>query len=352
MIGERAAVSFVSWSEDDGRAIEIAAAMGGEARVFYDLGIVWRPLIPLRYAISAVRTATYLLRRRPRAVIATNPPIFPALIALAYGCVASAPVALDSHPSAFGNAPLARRLAFVHAWLTRRASATLVTVDQLGEVVERWGGRPEIVHEAPPAWTVRAAPELSGRPRVFYIGRFSGDEPTSEVVQAARLLPDLDIHVAGDRRKCPTALLANAPANVTFTGFLRGEDYRRAIEEADILLVLTTHPHAVNRAAYEGVYAGRPMVVSRLPTMIRLFPFAIHVPNDAAGIVAGLRAAADRHADLIRTGPEARALQEERWERQLNLLRWRLALDGERPAGAIAIEPAGDGRALRQNQLA
>ena len=351
MTRTRAAVSFISWSEDDGRAIEIAAALGGDARVFYDLGVVRRSLVPARYAISALRTVAHLLGRRPRAVIVTNPPVFPGLIALAYGRLARAPVVLDSHPSAFGDAPVARWFRPVHAWLARRAAATLVTVDALADVVRGWGGRPEIVHEAPPPWSVRPARELAARPRVFCIGRFSPDEVTAEVVAAARLCPDLDVHIAGDLRKCPVPA-GDAPGNVVFTGFLRGEDYRRAIEDADIVLVLTTHREAVNRAAYEGVYARRPTVVSALPAMVQLFPHAVHVANDASGIAAGLRAAVERHAELVRAAPRARALQEERWSRQLDTLRRRLGLDDEHPAPVMGLEKVGNGRPVRERQPA
>src|SRR5690348_6372387 len=81
---DRVDVSFIAWSEDGDRAEEIAAALGGEARIFYDLHIVRKPLVPVRYALSAMRMTAYLAWRRPRALIVTNPPIFPGLLAFAY----------------------------------------------------------------------------------------------------------------------------------------------------------------------------------------------------------------------------------------------------------------------------
>jgi hypothetical protein len=322
---QRPLVSFISWSEDDGRTHEIAAALGGEARSFYDLGIVARPLVPIRYALSSLRTVAYLATRRPRAIIVTNPPILPPLLALAYAKIARAPVVLDSHPGSFSvDGPLVHRLASVHAWVARRTVTTLVTVEELAAVVRGWGACADVVHEAPPEWTVRAASSTAGRTRALYIGRFAGDEPTEAVLAAARLVPEMDIHVTGDLRKCSAAVRMSAPENVTFTGFLRGEDYRRAIEDANVLLVLTNRVDAVNRAAYEAVYAGRPLIVTGTPPMSRLFPFAIHVRNDADGIAVGLRTAAERHAELVTAAGQALALQEERWRRQLDVLRGRV----------------------------
>ena len=123
-MSSRPRVSFVAWSPRGGRADDVARVLGGEARWFDALGIVRRWAIPVRYAIDSLRTAAYLARRRPRAVIVVNPPIFPAAIALAYARVARVPLVLDSHPSAFGLAgdELSRRLAWLHARVARRAT--------------------------------------------------------------------------------------------------------------------------------------------------------------------------------------------------------------------------------------
>ena len=106
----RPRVSFIAWAEDAGRAHEVAQALGGEACTLYRLRIVWKPLVPLRYLLNAISTCIYLLSRRPRAVIVTNPPIFPGLIACPYCIATKAPLLLDSHPSAFGEAPMAKQV--------------------------------------------------------------------------------------------------------------------------------------------------------------------------------------------------------------------------------------------------
>ena len=314
-------VSFIAWAEDSGRANEVAEALGGEACTLYGLRIVWKPLVPLRYLLNAINMCTYLLSRRPRAVIVTNPPIFPGLIALLYCTVTKAPLLLDSHPSAFGDVAAGKQVPGVHAWLARRAVTTMVTGPALAKIVTAWGGRADIVHEAPSARRTAPAKPLSGRPRIVYIGRFAADEPTAEVVAAARLVPEADVLVTGDVRKCPSPLLKSAPANVTFTGFLEGDDYDRALEQADIILVLTGHPLAVNRGACEAVYFERPLIISDQPVMTPLFPYAIAVSNDAAGIAAGIQSAIERHSELVSASPRARALQEQRWEQQLGSLR-------------------------------
>jgi glycosyltransferase involved in cell wall biosynthesis len=317
----RPKVSFIAWAEDSGRALEIAQALGGEARTFYGLRIVWKPLVPLRYLLNAIGTCGYLISRRPRAVIVTNPPIFPGLIAWLYCAVTKAPLVLDSHPSAFGAAPMSEQVAGIHAWLSRHAATTMVTVPELAKTVQGWGGKADIVHEAPPVHCAAPAGPLSGRPRIVYIGRFVGDEPTAEVVEAARLVPGADVLITGDIRKCQALLRQSVPANVIFTGFLTGSDYTRALEQADAIMVLTRHPLAVNRGAYEAVYFERPLIISNLPAMTSLFPYAISVSDDSASIARGIDLIIKRHPEFLSVCPQARALQEHRWQRQLDRLR-------------------------------
>ena len=319
----RSGAAFIAWTPTPGRADDIAAALGGEARSFYWREIVNPRLIPLRYLVDAFRTAWYLTRRRPRAVIATNPPLFPALIGYAYARVAGVPLVLDSHISGFGLAGdrLSKLMLPVHSWLASRAAATIVTGDELGGIARSWGATPVIVHEPPPPWEVGPAGPMRARPRVLFAGMMAGDEPLAEVIEAARLVPELDVQVTGDLRKRPAAIGRAAPPNVTFVGLLPVGEFAKAVGQADVILSLSTERVSVMRTAYEAVYAARPLVIPDRPMLRELFPHAVHVEISPEGIASGLRAATARHDELVRAAPVARALQERRWQAQLALLR-------------------------------
>jgi glycosyltransferase involved in cell wall biosynthesis len=316
-------LSFIAWSPVGGRSEEIATALRGEARCFYRRGRFGKLSVLARYAWSALATVRYLRARRPRAVIATNPPIFPALLAWVYTRATAGRLALDSHPGGFGlqGDRVSRLLQPIHAFLARRAATTLVTDDRLAGRVSAWGGRADIVHEAPVEWSGSPRTSLRRRPRVLFICIFQRDEPVAEVLEAARRCPELDVHVTGDPDRCPVELLKTAPPNVGFTGFLTGEDYEQAVLGADLVLALTTEPSSVVRAGYEAVYAERPLIVSDWPASREVFPHALHVPNDPAGIASGLRRAVADHERLVRAAPEALALQRARWSEQLAALR-------------------------------
>jgi glycosyltransferase involved in cell wall biosynthesis len=319
-------VAFIAWSSVSGRSREISSALGGEFRCYFDFGITRRSLLPIRYLASAVRTVCYLVVRRPRAVILTNPPIFVALAAYPYARLARAPLLLDSHPDAFRtDGPHAPFLG-LHRWLARRARATLVTTDELASRVESWGGAGVVVHEPPPARLVESPAPLGPRPRVLVLGTLSTDEPLDVVLAAARELPELDFELTGDARRVAAETLASVPPNVRFLGFLRGDEYAAEIERASVTVVLTTWLEwAVPRSAYDAVYGLRPLVVTGSPVLRELFPYAIAVENEPAAVASGIRDAVERHDELVRDAREACALQTARWEAQLSTLRSLLA---------------------------
>jgi len=314
-------VCFVAWGAVAGRSKEIADAIGGEARCFFPPGSARRPPVLVRYALGAIGTAAYLLRRRPRAVIVTNPPIFAALVAFACARLVGAVFVLDSHPGGFGaqGDRVAARLQRLHRFVVARATLVLVTDESWAATVRSWGGTATVVHEAPGSWDC-APPVRHDRLAVLVVGRLGADEPLSEVLAAARSVPECDFAVTGDPANCPDGLVASAPGNVSFVGFLGPEDYRAAVEGADAVLTLTTEPTSVMRGAYEAVYARRPLVISDWPLGRELFPYAFHAANNGAAIAHALASLEADYERVLGSLDGARGRQLERWAAQRGAL--------------------------------
>jgi len=314
-------VSFIAWGAVAGRSNEIADAIGGEARCFFPQGAARRPPAPVRYVLASIRTVAYLLARRPRVVVVTNPPIFAALVA--YGCarVIGAAVVMDSHPGGFGvqGDRVAARLQWLHRALVRRVALVLVTGQTWSDTVESWGGTATVVHEAPADWDC-PAPTPHARPRVLFAARFAADEDPEAVVGAARRLPGCDFVLTGDVANCPAGLVDSAPENVAFVGFLDARSYRAVVADADIVVTLTTEPTSVMRAAYEAVYARRPVVVSDWPIARELFPYAVHTDNDADSLAAAIGSMVADYERFTRSVEIARRSQLERWDDQRSAL--------------------------------
>ncbi|WCB96956.1 hypothetical protein DSM104299_05726 [Baekduia alba] len=312
-------VAFLAWTDRTERADEIAASLGGVAQRFDGNGLKGRQTAPLRYVLNTVATVAFLARRRPRAVITQNPPVFLGLIAWLYGLAARTPVLLDSHPASFGrkDAGIWKLLLPVHRFLARRARLVLVTAPELADEVRTWGGRATEVHEAPTEGLVPTpAPALDGRLRVFYVGVFAPDEPVEAVVEAARQTPDVDVLITGDVRRAPAGLVERAPQNVEFVGFLGRDAYRQAIREAHAVMTLTTEATSVVRSGYEAVYAGRPLITSDWPVLRSTFPYAVHAVAQPEALADALAAVGRRYDDLASSTAAALAHQQETWASQ------------------------------------
>lgn len=314
-------VSFISWGAVAGRHAELAEVLGGEARCFFPKGQAGRPPVIARYALSAARTAWHLLRRRPRVVVVTNPPVpaawFTAVCARAVG----AALIVDSHPGGFGaqGDRVARHLQWMHRRLVRRAAGVIVSDDVWSDRVRSWGGTPLVVHEAPIV-DLATPPSPGARLAVLVVGNFHRDEPYGAVLEAASRVPACDFLVTGELSRCAAELRAAAPANVQFVGFLDPVRYRAALHDCDAVLTLTTEPTSVMRAAYEAVYAGRPVIVSDWPLARSLFPFAVHSPNDPSGLAAAIERLCSDYPRLAVLSGAARAVQLARWDEQLRNL--------------------------------
>jgi glycosyltransferase involved in cell wall biosynthesis len=312
-------VLFVAWGAVAGRSKEIAEALGGSSRCFFPPHGGTRPHVLLRYAAGALATMALLARTRPKVVIVTNPPIVAALIVWPYCWARRAKLVLDDHPGSFGRQGdrMGTRTLAIHTWLARRATVCLVTAEEWVELVESWGGRAILVHEAPGDWSAAPARPLTGRPRVLWVSRFAGDEPLDVVLQAAEQLPELDFDITGRLSDLPDWARTSAPLNVSFVGFLPAGGYQRLVEQAAVVLALTTEPTSVMRAAYEAVYAGKVLVASDWPLTRKLFPAAVPVANEASAIEEGLRYAVAHHAELSAAATSARSGQIKRWDSQL-----------------------------------
>lgn len=315
---ERArSVCFVAWGAVAGRSEEIAAAVGGESRCFFAPGTRWRPPVLVRWVLSAVATVVYLLRRRPKVIVVTNPPIFAALVAHACARLIGASVIMDSHPGAFGvqGDRVAAKLQRLHRWMVPKAALVLCTDDTWCEQVRAWGGTAMVLHEAPTAWDC-PDPARHDPMRVLVVGRFTDDEPVAEVVEAARMVPDCLFSLTGEPSRCPPEVRASLPPNAGLVGYMGPKDYRQAVAETDVILTLTTEPTSVMRAAYEAVYARRPLIVSDWPIDRVLFPQALHAANERAALAIAVHSMSAHYDAYAASVDTALGIQSARWADQ------------------------------------
>src|SRR5262249_34445048 len=133
-------------------------------------------------------------------------------------------------------------------------------------------------------------PLLKGGCNMTLVATFTRDEPIEVFLQAAARLPDVAFHVTGNYRRADARVMAMKPDNVTFTGFLPDPAYVGLLLQSDAVISLTTLDHTMQRAAYEAVYLGRPVVTSNFDLLRRHFcKGTVHVDNTVDDLVRGLQ---------------------------------------------------------------
>jgi glycosyltransferase involved in cell wall biosynthesis len=296
----------VAWDNYQGRTEAIASALGG--RAWYLRG---RPrakaLLPVRYVFDSIRMWRLLRRHRPAVLMVITPPVVAPLVAWFWCLTHRCRLVVDCHTGAF------------HSWkwrwsgrllrsVCRQAAATLVHTLEDEELVQAWGARALLLPDDLPA--AREASPLPRPPglRAVVAGSLDGNEPVAAVIQAARLVPDVEFRLTGDERRVPISVRKGAPDNAIFTGWL---DYTKFLGEllaANVVAVFSTDPHIMNRAAFEAVGLERPLVLSDLPGLRSRFgPAALFAPNDPRAMADAVLQALGRQDELAARSRELQA---------------------------------------------
>lgn len=291
----------VAWTRFQPRTSALASALGGQARFFNDdLTGARFAFRPLAYLVKSFQTWRVLSRDDPRTVVVITPPVFAPLVGWLWCAVHKRVLVVDCHTGAFHS----RKWAWarpIHRWLLRRARIVLLHTHELQALVSAWGARAMVLpDDLPSAADASPVGKVRGN-TVVIAGSFDSNEPVAMVVEAARLLPDVEFRFTGDPSLLPAALRDGAPRNVVLTGYLAYPVFLGELQSANVVGVFSTDPRIMNRAAFEAVGLGRPLVLSDLPGLKDRFgSAALFSQNDPAAIAASLAGALAMQPELTR----------------------------------------------------
>ena len=320
----RGAPIFVSWCRFHGRSDGIARALGVTAW-FADGG---RGPVAVRDVRRWRQTRRLLAVQRPGVVIVMQPPFFALWCVLRYVRATGALLIGDLHTGVFLDPKgiLARRLTLR---LVRRYGFAIVTNDVLKRLAEQQHCDALVLHDVIEVGAVdNSTPThagLAALPEATFVLvplAYAYDEPVRELLAAARATPEIRWVLTGD---APERVRSAAPANVLFSGYLSHADYIRALSRAGVVVAMTTRLHTMQRAAYEALCFGRPLVAANTAVLADYYRDAAQIVQPCgADIAAGvLRAFADDRAAERMTALRSRRIAEQK--KSLDELRGRLA---------------------------
>lgn len=286
----------VSWTPHE-RARRLAQALGGVYLVPGG-GSPSRP-VAARYALQAIRTVSAVIRRRPAAVVYTNPPFVSGLVLVGLRALVPFRLWSDTHSGAV-NDPRWARFRRVNELVLRLGDGMVLAHPSLASLLNAPGVEDCVVNL--PGAVDRGVRRPGGAYLVAAVS-YSFDEPVREVLEALHGLPELTVMFTGD---APAHITEGAPENARFTGWLERSEYDALLAGSKGIICLTDRESTMQMGAYEGAELGIPLLLSDRPVLRQYFADggAVFVPDHRPGTIArGLQALA-RDSESLHEGAE------------------------------------------------
>jgi glycosyltransferase involved in cell wall biosynthesis len=261
----------------------------------------------LEYIRNGWRTVFRLVIERPGVVWVQLPQVPLLWVALFYKVLfrPTAKIIADCHNAQlrepWSRFPLA-------LWSVRRADLVLVHNVAMLEQAKIIGwpvNKVRVLEDVPPVPTEEAPRGLAKtridvpKPWVVFPGSFAADEPIAEVMEAARLAPELSFIITGrpERAQKNGHDLKELPGNMCLPGFLSVEVFDDLLREADVVLGLTREEGIQLSVCNEALGFRRPLVTSDTAILRQLFLDAAVLvkTSDPVSIANGCRAAIGDH---------------------------------------------------------
>jgi len=99
---------------------------------------------------------------------------------------------------------------------------------------------------------------------IAFMGRVAPEKGIEDLLKMARRLPDLPFDVAGEISDSIRHLVEEAPENVRFHGYLRGDRRDAFLREARIVIACSNWFEGFPNVIIEAMAAGKPIVATRI----------------------------------------------------------------------------------------
>ncbi len=292
----------LAWTAFQRRQVSMAQAAGFEC-VFLPIKAKGKLDKFLGYLRALVNSVFILKKRHPDVVWVQLPQVPTLWAALLYRalCCPSAKIVADCHNAQL-RAPWSRfPLAL---WSLRRADVILVHNEAMFDRAKEIGwpmNKVHVLEDVPPVFSDVEPKGLARsqidapKPWVVFPGSFAADEPISEVMEAARLAPELTFIITGrpDRALRNGHDITQLPANMRLPGFLSIEVFDDLLREADVVMGLTREEGIQLSVCNEALGFGKPLVTSNTKILDKLFGNAAVLVDskDSSSIAKGCRLA-------------------------------------------------------------
>jgi len=195
-------------------------------------------------------------------------------------------------------------------FLIKKADLSIVTNNELAEVVKSIGGVPIILNDPIPNFDYKKHPS-NNTPQVTLISTWADDEPVAEFISVASSFQYVNFVITGKPR---AELVKEAPKNIKLPGFVSRSDYINLIANSELIVDLTYRDNCLVCGAYEAIAVEVPLLLSNTNSLKTTFDHgAVFCVNTKEGIKQGLEEALSRLIILNDEIITMKTLHTKRW---------------------------------------
>ena len=317
---------WITW-ENQRRNRELSRALNIHLEEWAYLDSIANPI--KKYVLGASKTVLFILKRRPRIIIAQNPSIVLSMMVIIMSLFRNSISVIDAHNAGLfpmeGKSALLMR---VSRFIQRYAALTFVSNPGLQPIVESNGGRAFILPDPFPHFPKDISKiDLGHDFNVLFICSYAADEPYEAVFEAAKKIPaNIHIWVTGNYKK-KAIEPSQVSENITLMGFISDEKFVQMLFSVDATIDLTTRENCLVCGAYESVSAGKPMIISNTHALRSYFDEgAVYTDHSPEQLVAAINRMVAQHSDLRQGIINLKRTRQREWKNQQDRLIKRLSV--------------------------
>ena len=322
--------SFIAWVAFQRRSLSMKEYFNYELK-FITFAFKNRILRPLEYLYKTFITFSSFIKERPNVIWIQLPPNILLHLAYIYKILFDRQLLIiaDCHNATFRK-PWIKIPGTV--FLLNKCDLVLIHNDSVKQQAldSQIDADKIYVLEDPPASlksNIEEPNELHSTPQIVCPCSFNRDEPIAEILDAARLMPEITVIITGNYNRAKGIHdLSDVPDNVKLTGFISTEEFDLQINRANAILGLTKLDGIQLSVANEALGASKPMILAHTETLKKLFyRGAVYVnPLQADSIARGCQEAIAMKEQLREEVIKLRREKESSWLKQADIIKDKL----------------------------
>lgn len=292
---------FVVWKIYQRRAESLSNKLDFDVRYFH---YSWEEKSKLHklvsYIFKSIATIKLLIEIKPNVLIVQLPPTILLYIATLYSWMSGAKLICDCHNAMIDG--VWRKLPYAVSCLDR-ADAVLVHNPDICEMAQKYNIKATVSRDPLPDISglqesnILDKHSLQKNTYVLVPWNFASDEPLGELMDTAKLCPDIIFVATWFSERLPENILKEKPKNMLFTGYLNPEDFNYIISCAGLILALTTREGTQLSSASEAIAYEVPLVISDMQLSRSLYgDKVVYVENYPDSILVGIRDVLNNYA--------------------------------------------------------